>query len=101
MDDLSVQTDESPLIGKAAPDAVLVKSDGTSASVIGEQQGEKAILFFWATWCPHCYEEVGTINDNFASIEQKGIKNLLWQFPHITCYSTRHLLHFSPKRINS
>ena len=43
----------------------------------GARQGKKAILVFWATWCPHCYEELGTINDNFASIEQKGIKIIL------------------------
>jgi peroxiredoxin len=62
-------------IGKKAPDAVLVKTDGTSAHVI--QQGKKEILVFWATWCPHCYEELGTINDNFTSIEQKGFNVVL------------------------
>jgi len=75
MGHLSTQT--SPLIGRAAPDAVLTKTDGTSASVIGEQQGKKAILVFWATWCPHCYKDLGTINDSFASIERKGIKIIL------------------------
>jgi len=75
MSHLSTQT--SPLIGKAAPDVILPKSDGTSARVIGEQQGKKAILVFWATWCPHCYEDLGAINDGFASIEQKGIKIIL------------------------
>lgn len=74
---LSTQTSESPLIGKAAPDAVLAKTDGTSTSVIRERQGKKAILVFWTTWCPHCYEDLGTINDSFASIEQKGIKIIL------------------------
>ncbi len=77
MGHLFTQTTESPLIGKAAPDAVLAKTDGTSASVIGEQQGRKAILVFWATWCPHCYEDLGNINDNIASIGQKGINVIL------------------------
>jgi peroxiredoxin len=70
-------TETSPLIGKAAPDVVFTKTDGTTASVIGERQGKKAILVFWATWCPHCYEELGFINDNLVSIEQKGIKIIL------------------------
>ena len=65
------------MIGKAASDVVLIKSDGTSAKVIDSRQGKKAILVFWATWCPHCYEELGFINENFASIEQKGIKIIL------------------------
>lgn len=77
MGHLFVQETNDPLIGKAAPDVVLTKSDGALASVIGSRHGEKAILVFWATWCPHCYEELGSINDNFASIEQKGIKIVL------------------------
>jgi thiol-disulfide isomerase/thioredoxin len=77
MGHLSAQTIGSPLIGKAAPDAVLIKSDGISASVIGSRQGEKAILIFWATWCPNCYEELGALNDSFLSIKQKGIKIIL------------------------
>ena len=73
----TMKTANSRLLGKAAPDVVLPKTDGTSASVIGSRQGEKAILVFWATWCPHCYEDLGAINENFTSIEQKGIKIIL------------------------
>jgi len=71
------QTVKSPLTSKAAPDVVLTDTDGKTASVIGSRQGKKAILVFWATWCPHCYEELGFINDNFSSIEQKGYKIIL------------------------
>ena len=56
---------------------VLTQTEGVSTSVIGSRQGKKAILVFWATWCPHCYEDLGAINENFASIEQKGIKVIL------------------------
>jgi len=65
------------LIGKIAPDVVLPKSDGTSSSVITSRQGKKAILIFWATWCPHCYEDLGSLNKNIGSIEQKGVKIIL------------------------
>ena len=77
MSHLFAQTTDSPLIGMTAPDAVLTKMDGTSAGVLGSRQGGKAILVFWATWCPHCYENLGIINDSFASVEQKGIKIIL------------------------
>ena len=77
MGHLSAQTDNNPLIGKAAPDAVLTDTQGKSASVMGTRQGKKAIVVFWATWCPHCYEDLGIINDNLTSIEQKGIKLIL------------------------
>ena len=77
MGHVPAQTTNNPLIGNAAIDAVLIKTDGTSSSIMGLRQGKKAILIFWETWCPHCYEELGVINDNFASIEQKGIKIVL------------------------
>jgi thiol-disulfide isomerase/thioredoxin len=77
MGHVSTEATGGPLIGKAAPDAVLAKSDGTSASVLGSRHGQKAILVFWATWCPHCYEDLGAINNSFASVEQKGIKIIL------------------------
>ena len=44
---------------------------------LASRQDKKAILIFWATWCPHCYEDIGAINDSFASIENKGIKIIL------------------------
>jgi peroxiredoxin len=68
---------QDSLIGKPAPDAVLPKSDGTSGSVIKSRQGKKEILVFWATWCPHCYEEVGRINDVSTAALNKGIKIIL------------------------
>jgi len=77
MGHVSSQSTASPLIGKAAPDAILPRSEGESSSVINSRQGKKAILIFWATWCPHCYEELGEINNNYASIEKKGIKIIL------------------------
>jgi peroxiredoxin len=77
MSHLSVQTVQNPLIGKTAPDVVLTRSDGTSSSVVASRQGKKAILIFWATWCPHCYEDLGGINADLASIEHKNIKIIL------------------------
>ena len=70
-------TMKSPLIGRAAQDVVLTRIDGGSGSVLSLRQDKKAILVFWATWCPHCYEDLGAINDNFVSIEKKGIKVIL------------------------
>jgi len=71
------QPAESALIGKPAPDAVLARSDGAPGSVVGSFQGHRTILVFWATWCPHCYEDLGQIYAGLASIEQKGIKVIL------------------------
>lgn len=66
-----------PLIGKPAPDAVLSNTDGKTTAVIASRQGKPAILVFWATWCPHCYDQLGEINDKISSIEAKGPKVIL------------------------
>ena len=62
------------LIGKAAPDAVLVNTDGTSTSVIAAGHGKRSVLIFWATWCPHCYDELGGIYESKGVFEKKGVK---------------------------
>jgi len=64
-------------VGGGAPDVVLSKTDGSSSDIIGSNKGKKIVLIFWATWCPHCYEELGSINQNIASVEAKGIKIVL------------------------
>jgi peroxiredoxin len=77
MSHLSEQAINNQLVGKTAPDLVLSKTDGASASIMAARQGQKAVLIFWATWCPHCYEELGAINNQVADIEKKGIKVIL------------------------
>jgi len=74
---LSVPTVNSPLIGKAAQDVVLTETNGASGSVLSLRQDKKAILVFWATCCPHCYEDLGSINVNLGVIEKRGIKVIL------------------------
>lgn len=62
---------------KPALDVTLPRSDGTSASLMSARQGGKAILIFWATWCPHCREELERINQLLPQMEEKGIKIIL------------------------
>jgi thiol-disulfide isomerase/thioredoxin len=77
MGHLPAQTSSNSLIGKEAPEIVLPKTDGTTARLIASGKGKKVILVFWATWCPHCYEELNTINESAASVENKGVKIIL------------------------
>ncbi|MDE2010024.1 MAG: TlpA family protein disulfide reductase [Candidatus Omnitrophica bacterium] len=67
----------TPLVGKPLPDIVLPNTKGVSSSVMAARQGGKAILVFWATWCPHCYEDLGSLYDNLAAIKKQGIKIIL------------------------
>ncbi len=65
------------LIGKAAPDLSLPISDGSAGSIMSARQGGKAILIFWATWCPHCREELENVGQRLVDFKEAGVKVIL------------------------
>ena len=65
---------ENEAIGKPAPDFTLPTVGGTATSFARFRGADKAIIFFWATWCPHCRRELGNLNQKKEELAQKGIK---------------------------
>lgn len=65
---------ENPLLGQKAPDFTLNNTKGESMSMTKYRDGKPAILFFWATWCPHCREQIVQLNKNRDEVAKKGIK---------------------------
>ena len=63
--------------GKAAANFKLDTLTQTQVDMAKYRDGKKAIIFFWATWCPHCREQIKELNAQGPSILQKGIKILL------------------------
>lgn len=68
---------ENPLVGRPAPDFTLKTFNGEKVNMTKFRDNKSAILFFWATWCPHCREALKDLNKNRADIESKGIKVIL------------------------
>jgi peroxiredoxin len=64
---------ESPLMGKKAPDFTLERLSGKSASLSELIKDKKAILFFFATWCPHCRSQLKEIAARKADFDKDGI----------------------------
>ncbi len=77
MGSMPVGTSEMSLVGKAAYDATLPTALGRQKSLSQAREGKKAVLFFWATWCPHCHDEITRMNRNMDAITAKGIKIVL------------------------
>lgn len=64
---------ENPLIGKPAPEFQLDTVDGRSFTLSEWRQGRRAILFFWATWCPHCRRQLQELTQAQADLQKQGI----------------------------
>ncbi len=68
---------ENENVGKPVKDFTLKTVGGAPVSLTDFRQGGKAVIFFWATWCPHCRRELTELNKNKSTLEQKGIKVVL------------------------
>ncbi len=77
MGNIPTGSSETSLVGKAAYDATLPTALGGPKSLSQAREGKKAVLFFWATWCPHCHDEITRMDKNMEAITAKGIKIVL------------------------
>lgn len=68
---------ENPLLGKSAPEFSLQNLSAQKKG-LAELRGEKgAILFFWATWCPHCRTQLALVNEKKQELAAKNITIIL------------------------
>jgi peroxiredoxin len=64
----------NPMIEKPAPDFTLKSLSGQEINFQAFRSGKPAIIFFWATWCPHCREQLDELSAKSSEFETKGIK---------------------------
>ncbi len=55
---------ENPMMNQAAPDFTLKTTEGATVNFSKYRDGKRAIIFFWATWCPHCRTQIKEIQSN-------------------------------------
>ncbi len=65
---------KNPHIGKPVPEFKVKILSGAETALSDFREGKKAIIFFWATWCPHCRAALKELNRDREAIAQKGIK---------------------------
>ena len=68
---------QHPMQDQMAPDFVLKTLKGQTLRMSEYRDGQKAILFFWATWCPHCRMQLKQLYDERNNIAKQGIKVIL------------------------
>lgn len=90
---------ENPLVGETAPDFSLKTLDGQEVNFTKFRNGQNTMVFFWATWCPHCREELQELTGpQGEEITKKGIKILLVDIeekaPEVSSYVKKHKINF-------
>ena len=68
---------DNPLSGQLAPDFTLETTSGQEVNMTQYRGGQPAIIFFWATWCPHCRKQLKELTQNRQAIEANGIVLIL------------------------
>ena len=64
---------DNPLAGKDAPNFVQETLKGGKSSLNDLIKGKKSIIFFWATWCPHCREQIMALNAKKNELKKQNI----------------------------
>ena len=59
--------------GYAAP-AFSVTDLAGNPQALGSATGDVTVVKFWATWCPHCRNDVDLMKDLFARYQGKGVR---------------------------
>ncbi len=68
---------DNPLVHKVIPEFSLLTTSGKKKSLSEVRDGKSAVVFFWATWCPHCQDELKGLVRQKENIEKQGIKIVL------------------------
>jgi peroxiredoxin len=67
----------NPLIGEKAPEFTLESLEGDKKDLGQLRDGKDAILFFWATWCPHCRNAITQLSDKAQQLKARDVEVLL------------------------
>lgn len=65
---------EEDLTGQTAPDFTLNTTKETNVNFTRYRNGQNAVIFFWATWCPHCREQLKDLNVKRELLAKDNLK---------------------------
>lgn len=59
-----------PVSGVSLQDIRLTDIDGQAVDLKRDYAGKALLVTFWATWCPHCVEEIPSMNRALAQLDK-------------------------------
>ena len=65
---------DNELVGKPVPDFTLKTATGEKMNLTKFRDDKKTIIFFWATWCPHCRESLSDLSHKNDEFNTKNIR---------------------------
>lgn len=57
-----------------APDFTLKDMNGSSLTLFSFKDKNPVLLFFWASWCPYCRNQIKNLNKMYPDLNNAGIK---------------------------
>lgn len=79
-----------------APDWTLDSSTGRSVQFHRDARGAPAVLFFWASWCPHCGAALPAMEALYQQFASRGVRFYamnIWEDGDAVAYFARHGYH--------
>ena len=74
---MAQQPEKHPMVGKTAQNFTLETIYNGVKTLEDARAGRKAIVFFWATWCPYCREALQRLNSSVESLKRRGYSIVL------------------------
>jgi len=87
-----------PVVGLYAPDFSLTDLATGQRVTLSQFDGQPVLLFFWATWCPHCNNEIDFIETITQTYKDAGLVVLTINAAEdpatVSAFRSAHLLTF-------
>jgi peroxiredoxin len=86
------------MVGKYPPDFTLVNTISGAEVSLSDYMGRPVILFFWATWCPYCNDEITTLQEIYEAYDEEGLMVLAVEsggsYAEVAAYESTHGVTF-------
>lgn len=79
-----------------APDWTLTSSNGQTVEFHRDARGAPAVVFFWASWCPHCGAALPSMEALYQEFAPRGVHFYamnIWEDGDAVAYFSRHSYH--------